>query len=80
MQCQWRYLSIQMRKLSGGYESITPNQVYQWLRIILLQQDTARPLMGDLQMAAKILGDVYTYDVMFMPNRTISVKVFLRNN
>ena len=65
-----------MRKLSGGYENTTPSQVYQWLRIILLQQDTARPLMGDLQMAAKILDDVYTYDVKFMPNRTISVKVF----
>ena len=65
-----------MRKLSGGYENTTPSQVYQWLRIILLQQDTARPLMGDLQMAAKILDNVYTYDVKFMPNRTISVKVF----
>ena len=64
-----------MRKLSGGYETITPSQVYQWLRISLLQQDTAQPLMGDLQMAAKILDDVYTYDVKFMPNRSISVKV-----
>ena len=65
-----------MRKLSGGYESITPNQVFQWLRMILLQQDTARPLLGDLQMAAKILSDVHSFDVQFMPNRTISVKVF----
>ena len=64
-----------MQKLSSGYENMTPVQVFQWLKTILQQQDTARPLLGDLQLAAKILTDVHKFDVLEMSNKTIGLKV-----
>ena len=54
---------------------MTPVQVFQWLKTILQQKDTARPLLGDLQLAAKILTDVHKFDVLEMSNKTIGLKV-----
>ena len=54
-----------MRKLQNGYDCITTAQVYQWLHLFIKHQDAARPLLGDLQLAAKILYDVHLFDSLF---------------
>ncbi len=71
--------SLQLQRLEMGYLVVRPIEIFTAMQLFFKEQDTARALMGDFELAAELLYRMQVYHNNFKAgkNDVPSTKVFI---